>query len=170
MPKQKTPTKRAKRNSEAPIAAPPPDLSHIAADLRALAVPIDSLTIDPANARRHPDANLDSIKGSLRSFGQVKPIVVRAENRVVCCGNGTVSAAQALGWTHIAANFVPMSDTQAAALAIADNRTAELAEWDQVALDSLLATIKIDDAEMQAMLDGLNTAAPAEATAPNGLP
>ena len=46
-------------------------------------VPIDSLVLDPANARLHDGANLDAIAGSLRRFGQAEPLVVRREDREV---------------------------------------------------------------------------------------
>ena len=59
-------------------------------------VPIDSLTPDPANVRRHPDNNLEAIKASLKRFGQQKPIVVDSAD-VIRAGNGTWAAAKALG-------------------------------------------------------------------------
>jgi DNA modification methylase len=145
----------------APTDAVPPvepeGFSYIAAALRPLAVPCASLVLDPANARKHPDKNLEAIKGSLRCFGQVKSIVVRKETGTVVCGNGTLEAARALGWTHIAAIVIALNDTQAAALSIADNHAASLAEWDQETLDKLLATIKVDDADFQAMFDELKS-------------
>src|SRR5438309_1239332 len=65
-------------------------------------LPISTLSEDPANARRHPQRNLEQIKASLRRFGQQKPIVVDATN-TVRAGNGTLAAARALGWTTIQA-------------------------------------------------------------------
>src|SRR5271168_918100 len=92
-------------------------------------LPITSLSPDPANARRHPERNLDQIKASLRRFGQQKPIVVDAAN-VVRAGNGTLAAAIALGWTTIAAVRSDLGKTELTAYAITDNRSAELAAWD----------------------------------------
>ncbi len=43
--------------------------------------PIDSVSPDPANARKHGQRNLDAIVGSLRRFGQQKPIVVDSHRR-----------------------------------------------------------------------------------------
>lgn len=107
-----------------------PDLSHIIEDLRPLAVHIGTLTLDPENARRHPDPNLEAIKDSLLRFGQRKPVVVQAETGVIEAGNGTVVAAQALGWTHVAAVTIRDDAETARAFGLADNRTAELADWD----------------------------------------
>lgn len=140
-----------------PKSKPKPDFGYIAEALRPLALPIATLILDPANARKHDRANLGAIKASLRSFGQVKPVVVRRETGVVVCGNGTLAAALELGWTHLAVNSVSLTESQAAALSIADNRAAELAQWDQSLLDATLAGMTVDDADLQAMLDGLKT-------------
>lgn len=92
---------------------------------------ISQLTPDPANARRHGDSNLSAIAASLEQFGQRKPIVVSKDN-IVVAGNGTMRAAQQLGWELIDAVRVPAdwSDAKIKAFALADNRVAELAEWD----------------------------------------
>lgn len=58
-----------------------PDLTHISPGLRHLAVPVDSLSEDPSNARVHSTRNIDVIMGSLRKFGQVKPIVTDETRR-----------------------------------------------------------------------------------------
>jgi len=105
-------------------------------------VATDSLIIDPSNLRQHNERNLEAIKGSLARFGQQRPIVVGADN-VVIAGNGTLIAARALGWVEIDVARSRLSGSEAVAYAIADNRTAELAEWD---FGSLAATIqKLED-------------------------
>jgi ParB family chromosome partitioning protein len=101
---------------------------------------IASLTPDPTNARKHDKRNLDAIKASLKLFGQRKPIVVTGANLIVA-GNGTVEAAKELGWSEIDVVRIPKDwdAEQVKAYALADNRTAELAEWDtQVLTDQLL--------------------------------
>lgn len=97
-------------------------------------VPIDSLTPDPENARKHSPRNLEAIAGSLRKFGQRRPLVVWGD--VVIAGNGTLEAARSLGWPRVWVTRVPAdwSPEQARAYALADNRTAELAEWDESVL------------------------------------
>ena len=109
-------------------------------NLRLESVLISSLSLDPTNARRHDSKNLASIEGSLRLFGQRKPIVVTGAN-VVVAGNGTLEAAKSLGWTNIDVVRIPIdwSPEQVKAYALADNRTAELAEWDaKVLADQLV--------------------------------
>jgi hypothetical protein len=119
-------------------------LSKIIKQLQNLAVPIDSLTPDPANARRHPERNIAAIVASLKRFGQRTPIVVQEEGLIVRAGNGRLAAAEQLGWTEIAAVIVPEGDVEATAFAIADNRTAELAIWDSPALEALLGALADD--------------------------
>lgn len=124
-----------------------PALDHIAEPLRALAVGCDELHEDPANARLHPDRNLDAVKASLARFGQRKPIVVRRDGMVVMAGNGTLRAARALGWAHVAAVVIDEDPVTATGYAIADNRTAELAEWDGGALAKLIGELRAQDDE-----------------------
>jgi len=119
-------------------------MDYIAAPLRVLAVPLDSVVLDPANVRRHPERNLEAIRGSLARFGQRAPIVVQRQGMVVRAGNGRVEAARTLGWTHIAAVVVDEGDVEATAFALADNRSAELAAWDEAALHELVAGMDAD--------------------------
>ena len=92
-------------------------------------VPIERLMTDPDNARRHPVRNLTAIAKSLQKFGQQKPIVIDGKN-VVRAGNGTLAAARSLGWKEIKAIRTELDGADLAAYAIADNRSAELADWD----------------------------------------
>ena len=93
-------------------------------------IAITKLIPDPTNARTHDEKNLSAIEGSLKEFGQRKPIVITQDN-IIAAGNGTVEAAKRLGWTEMDVVRVP-ADWDAdriKAYALADNRTAELADW-----------------------------------------
>jgi ParB-like chromosome segregation protein Spo0J len=125
---------------------------NIAPSLQSMAVAMDSIVFDPANARKHGDDNMTAIVASLQKFGQVKPIIVREATRHIVAGNGTYAAALKLGWKEIAANILPLSEAEARQYAIADNRTAELAEWDQ---DILLQQIDLISQEDQDFSDAL---------------
>jgi ParB-like nuclease domain len=141
---------------------------------------ISSLAIDPKNARRHGDRNLESIKKSLERFGQVKPIVIDSNN-VVRAGNGTLTAAIALGWDKISVIQSDLPAAELAAYAVADNRTAELAEWDdgmlaetlkelQAADDALLAATGFSDEDFAKLLEpaAMEATEPAPATRTRG--
>jgi len=113
---------------------------------------IEDLTLDPRNARTHSQKNLDAIATSLTKFGQRKPIVVTSDG-VVLAGNGTLEAAKSLKWDHIAVTVTPADwdiDT-ARAYALADNRTAELAEWDEAVLAQQLMELHDADFDIEAL-------------------
>lgn len=111
---------------------------------------ISDLHFDPANARKHSEKNLSAIKGSLAKFGQQKPIVVD-KNNVVIAGNGTLQAAKSLGWDSISAVKTELEGAEAIAFALADNRTAELAEWDIDPLNKTLQSLKDIDFDLGAI-------------------
>lgn len=109
-----------------------------------LLAPIGDYVPDAENARLHGDENMEAIRTSLATFSQVTPIVFwrKGDERIVIKGNGTFRAATELGWTHIAALEFEGSEVYARAYAIADNRTAELAEWDTERLTFQVDAIK----------------------------
>lgn len=108
--------------------------------LRSLLTAVAGLAADPRNARAHDQRSIKAIAESLSRFGQRKPIVVR--RGVVIAGNGQLAAAQLLGWPTIAvANADDMSDADATAYGIADNRTAELSTWDTDILKELMTDL-----------------------------
>jgi ParB-like chromosome segregation protein Spo0J len=112
-------------------------------------VKIGDLVLDPANARKHSPRNIKAIAASLQRFGQQKPIVVDKSN-VVRAGNGQLQAAIELGWDEIEVVVTSLTGAEAAAYAIADNRTAELAEWDDPVLKATLEALADED---RALLD-----------------
>lgn len=140
-------------------------MKHIAEDLISLARDMDSLIEDSSNARKHSDKNIETIKNSLRRFGQRKPIVVQKkdDSLIIRAGNGTFTAAKALGWKKIAAVIIEENSMDATAYAIADNRSGELAEWDQEILakqlkeldemDFSLDEIGFDSSDLEDIID-----------------
>jgi ParB-like chromosome segregation protein Spo0J len=115
--------------------------------LKTVSVKIADLSQDPANARKHDEKNIDSIIASLRRFGQQKPIVIDA-SKVVRAGSGTLEAAKRIGWETIECVETNLKGSDAIAYAIADNRTAELAEWDDDVLAAQLNGLLADDPDL----------------------
>lgn len=113
--------------------------------LQVESVSLDQLTLDPDNARLHDDTNLEAITASLKRFGQVKPIVATFDGKIIA-GNGTWTAAKRLNWSTINVIRTPedWSESQAMAYALADNRTAELADWNREVLASQLVDLDAD--------------------------
>lgn len=132
-----------------------PDLSYIHESLQHIAIPISGLTPDPMNARKHDRRNLDAIKASLDRFGMRAPIVVQrsGDAMIVRAGNGRMAAALELGWSHLPATVFDEDDNEAVAFAVADNRTAELAEWDWDNLSAALGNDSIDWSDLKLFED-----------------
>jgi ParB-like chromosome segregation protein Spo0J len=107
---------------------------------------IKNLQADPNNARTHDKRNLNAIAASLEKFGQRKPIVITPDGTVLA-GNGTMTAAKQLGWKELEVSITPKDwdYATAKAYALADNRTAELADWDQSVLASQLVDLQTED-------------------------
>lgn len=129
--------------------------------MRVTMVPLADLAHDPANARMHDERNVQAIMDSLKQFGQDQALVVQREGMIVRKGNGRMVAMRRLGWTHAAAVVVDEDNVHATARAIADNRTSELAKWDEPVLHRLLTSLPpamvpmvgFNDDDMKAMLD-----------------
>ena len=110
---------------------PREDHPNIAVALHGLVVPITSVELHPRNPR---SGDVEAVAASLRRFGQQKPIVIQASTHYVVAGNHLVRAAQASGWTEIAANVVELDDATATAFMLADNRTSDLGGYDDALL------------------------------------
>jgi len=100
---------------------------------------IRDLTPDPQNRRSHNPRNIGMLVDTLHAVGAARSIVID-EHGTIIAGNGVVEAAaeagitklqviDADGATVIAVRRTGLSDEQKRQLAIADNRTAELATW-----------------------------------------
>jgi len=145
-----------------------PAFASITRDLRSLATPLAGLAADPRNARSHDQQSVDAIAASLTRYGQRKPIVVNRNGNTIQAGHGTVEAARLLGWSHIAAVFVDDDEATHVGFALADNRSAELSEWNQERLEALLADYNLAETEpdlFDAMLFDELLTAEAEAAA-----
>jgi DNA modification methylase len=108
---------------------------------------IKDLTPDPANRRRHNPRNVGMLVDALQKVGASRSIVID-EDGLILAGNGVVEAAseagitklqvvEADGETLVAVRRRGLTPSQKRDLAIYDNRTAELAEWnvEQLAAD-----------------------------------
>ena len=92
-------------------------------------VPITDVHLNPKNPR-HNDSAVDSVAQSLERFGWRQPLVVRKSNGIVEAGNTRLKAALKLGRAEVPVLYQDDDSITAQAYAIADNRTAEIAEWD----------------------------------------
>src|SRR6201997_4657334 len=96
---------------------------------------IDQLTPDPANPRRHSKKQIRQIANSIEAFGFNVPILIDRDGNIIA-GHGRWLACRRLGWTEVPTLCLDhLSPAQARAFMIADNRLAEIGDWD----DRLLA-------------------------------
>lgn len=93
------------------------------------------LKVNCRNARSHSDRQVQMIAASMREFGWLAPIVID-ENDTVLAGHGRLRAAPLLNMETVPTIQVKhLTPERKRAFMLADNRLAELAEWD----DELLA-------------------------------
>ena len=108
---------------------------------------ISDLKFDHKNARKRTDSSARLIQESLQRYGAARSIVIDEENRILA-GNGTIEGAKALGLTKlkvveaagdeiIAVRRSGLSEDDKVGLALADNRAAELSDWDAEMLQQL---------------------------------
>lgn len=91
------------------------------------------------NARVHSARQIEQIAESIRTFGWVGPIVVDGKGMVLS-GHGRLQAAVRLGMPRVPTIPVKhLTPAQQRAFMLADNRLAELAEWNE---DVLAAELK----------------------------
>lgn len=110
-------------------------------------VPIGALKLDPRNPRLHDDRQIKQLAQSIATFGFNVPVLVD-RNDVVRAGHARARAGQKLGLHEIPIiRLEHLSEAQARAFAIADNRLAELATWDDRLLGEIfrdLAAVELD--------------------------
>ncbi|WP_254437965.1 site-specific DNA-methyltransferase [Ruegeria arenilitoris] len=100
------------------------------------------------NNRVHAAKNIDKLKASVAQFGFVTPILVDAAGTIIA-GHGRYEAAKALGLKSVPTVVADhLSDAEVRALRIADNKLAELSDWNEAALQIEFAEL------MDLSLDG----------------
>ena len=108
---------------------------------------VKDLKTDHKNARKRTDRSSKLIAESLQRYGAARSIVIDEENRILA-GNGTIEGAKAAGIKNvrvietdgteiIAVKRTGLSEDEKVGLALADNRTSDLSDWDQEMLCQL---------------------------------
>ena len=95
------------------------------------------------NPRNNENA-VAAVAASIKEFGFKVPIVVDKDN-VIVAGHTRLAAAQQLGLQEVPVIVADdLTPAQIKAFRLADNKTAELADWDFELLDNELAEIAFD--------------------------
>src|ERR1043165_8182536 len=96
--------------------------------------PIKALIPAARNARTHTDAQVDQIAASIREWGWTMPVLVTDEGTIIA-GHGRVRAAQKLGLKDVPVMVATgWTKAQIQAYALADNKLALNAGWDEALL------------------------------------
>lgn len=132
----------------------------------------DELIPYARNARRHTPTQVQRIAGSIREFGFVNPILLDGERGIIA-GHGRLEAAKMLGLQTVpTVQLAHLSPLQAKALVLADNRLAELSDWDDEMLKlelSELQEVGVDISVAGFDLDeGFDDPGDAEGSLPDG--
>lgn len=132
------------------------------ADIRV--VDINAVQPWPGNPRR---GDVEGLRLSLRRWGLTKPILVQKDSGYIIAGNHIWRAAVAEGYQTIAVVYRDMTDVEARAYLLADNKWSERGSSDPDAvrewLEALYAEGAVDDAlgytseEVDTFLQGIGT-------------
>lgn len=105
--------------------------------------PLSDLRPYQHNPRKN-DKAVDAVAKSIETFGFKNPIILDGENEIVC-GHTRLKAAFKLGLTEVPCIYADdLTDEQIKAFRLADNKTAEIAEWDADMLHVELEDLHID--------------------------
>ena len=105
-------------------------------------ISVDKLKPYAKNARKHTADDVQYIANSIKQFGFNDPIGVWGKENIIVEGHGRLEAAKMLGMDSVPIIHLDhMTDEQRRAYGLAHNRTAEMSEWDDDALDLELSDI-----------------------------
>lgn len=115
----------------------------MAHDLTVHDIPVGDLALLPGNPRQ---GDIGAVSESMRINGVYQPIIVNRGTLTgrpfeVIAGNHRAQAAQQLGHDTVPAVILDVDDEQATRIALADNRTSDLAAYDNDALVAMLQNL-----------------------------
>ncbi len=131
--------------SAAEFSAPGHPLPTIHRRIEVRYLPVSAMTADPRNPRIHKARQLKALVKSIRSFGFNMPIAINKQGMIVA-GHARFAAAQQLGMSDVPVIVLEhLSEAQAQAFLIADNRLSELSSWDADLLALHLKELSVVD-------------------------
>jgi hypothetical protein len=116
----------------------------------AVFVDVKALTPWAKNPRKN-DPAVKAVADSIKRFGFGAPLLARQANGEIIAGHTRLKAAIKLGLTEVPVRYLDLTESEAHALALADNKVGELAEWD----DAVLAEVLKGMAEAGDNIEGL---------------
>jgi len=103
------------------------------------------------NPRRMDAEGIQKLQRSIERFGFRAPIIAQKGTNMVIAGHKRLKAALEAGLEQVPVIFVEMSDEDAKAYMIADNRLAEESRWDYGLLSSLIEELAAAEVDLDAL-------------------
>lgn len=105
----------------------------------------DLATLKPwAKNPRKNEQTIDRVVASIKQFGFGAPLLARKKTREIIAGHTRALAAEKLGMKRVPVRFLDLTEKQAHALAIADNKIPEYSQWDDHLLPEVLGEFRED--------------------------
>jgi ParB-like chromosome segregation protein Spo0J len=121
-------------------------------------VAIGDLRANPKNPNRHSDAQIALLARNIAALGWRHPVLVSKRSGLIVAGHARLQAAQGLGLEQVPVDYQDFaSEAEELAYLLADNRLAELAELDNVAIKNLLE--ELDTGAQDMLLTGFTAEA-----------
>lgn len=124
------------------------------------AYPIDLLREHPDNPRRGDE---EVIEASMKAHGFYGVVLVQASTNTILVGNHRTRVARRLGYETVPVMLADVDDDQARRLLLMDNRSNDLAAYDDEALSRILADLDgvfegtgYEAADLRELLDRLD--------------
>lgn len=112
--------------------------------------PIGELKQDPVNARKHSERNIAVVTTSLNDMGQHR-LAIMQDDGTVQIGGAMLTAAEGLGWTHLAAVRSGDKGDRIRLRGLIDNRSGDPevgSEWDFPNLADLLENLDTGEIDL----------------------
>jgi DNA modification methylase len=111
-------------------SAPVPTTTGLVTRRQISFVAVADLTPQADNPRKHGRAQIRAIAKSIDAFGFNTPILIDGNGKIIA-GHGRYEAAKLLGCTHVPVIFLDhLTETQATAFRLADNKLSDRSTWD----------------------------------------
>jgi len=82
------------------------------------------------NAKTHPKKQVELLAQNIERFGFTTPCLIDKDNNLIA-GHGRLDAVVSIGWTTVpCVRLEGLSEQEVKALRLADNKLAEMSEWD----------------------------------------
>lgn len=109
-------------------------------------IKVKDLKNNSKNPRKNDEA-VKSVAKSIEKYGFRNPLIVD-ENNIVWCGNTRLKASRELGLEEVPCIIVKdLSEQQMTELALLDNKTNEIADWDMEMLEDVLQECDLSNFE-----------------------